>query len=58
MIEGMVRRIQDEAGEKMQVIATGGLAPLFTNSTDSIERSDINLTLYGLLSVHRRNQAP
>ena len=58
LIEGMVQRIQDETGEKMQVIATGGLAPLFTDATDSIERSDTNLTLYGLLSVHRRNRAP
>jgi type III pantothenate kinase len=58
MIEGMVRRIQDEAGSKMQVIATGGLAPLFNEATDSIERADTNLTLYGLLSVHRRNRAP
>ncbi|HJO71935.1 MAG TPA: type III pantothenate kinase [Rhodospirillales bacterium] len=57
MIEGMVRRIQDETESKMQVIATGGLAPLFSEATDSIERADTNLTLYGLLSVHRRNRA-
>ena len=37
------------------VIATGGLAPLFTDATDCIKRADLDLTLRGLLSLYRRN---
>jgi len=55
MIEGLVARIQKEAGIDMKVIATGGLAPLFAEATDVILRADPYLTLNGLLSVHRRN---
>ncbi len=55
MIEGMVQRIEREAGGPMTVVATGGLAPLFANATDVIDRIDSDLTLRGLLEVHRRN---
>ena len=34
LIEGLVRRISEERGETMGVIATGGLAPLFAGATD------------------------
>ncbi len=55
MIEGMVGRIEEEYGARMNVIATGGLAPLFVDSTDCINGADPDLTLRGLLSVHIRN---
>ena len=55
MIEGVVRRIEEEAGVSMTVIATGGLASLFANATDIIRHIDSDLTLRGLLEVHRRN---
>lgn len=55
MIEGLVRRIKDEFGEPMSVIATGGLAPLFNDATSAIDRLDPELTLRGLLVIHRRN---
>ena len=57
MIEGLVQRIQGEFGSPMEVIATGGLAPLFAEATDVIKCSDVDLTLRGLLTIHRRNQA-
>jgi len=56
LIEGLVKRIKDELGNEMDVIATGGLAPLFTASTDVIKLSDDELTLRGLLAIHRRNR--
>ncbi len=56
MIEGMVVRIRAEFGSPMDVIATGGLAPLFTEATACIKEADPDLTLRGLLAVHRRNQ--
>ncbi len=55
MIEGMVARIRQEYGAQLDVIATGGLAPLFTECTAAIPRSDPDLTLKGLLAVHRLN---
>lgn len=55
MIEGVVQRIERETGETMTVVATGGLAPLFAGATDIIDHIDSDLTLRGLLEVHRRN---
>jgi len=39
----------------MPVIGTGGLSALFEASTDCIQEADTELTLRGLLSIHRRN---
>ena len=56
LIEGVTRRLKDEQGEAMTVIATGGLAPLFAQATDAIDHLDRDLTLRGLVSIYRRNQ--
>lgn len=58
LIEGMVRRIAEEAGDPMTVIATGGLASLFAEGTEAIHHHDPDLTLKGLREIHRRNAAP
>jgi type III pantothenate kinase len=55
MVEGLVARIEKEFGASMDVVATGGLAPLFTKATDRIKHSDQDLTMRGLLSIYRRN---
>ncbi|MBC7907166.1 MAG: type III pantothenate kinase [Rhodospirillaceae bacterium] len=55
LIEGLVKRIQEEFGSEMLVVATGGLAPLFAESTKVIHKLDPDLTLRGLLEIHRRN---
>ena len=55
LIEGIVARIRDEMGADMDVIATGGLAPLFTQATDIIKLSDDDLTLRGLLAIYQLN---
>ncbi len=55
LIEGLVRRIYDEYGREMPVIATGGLAPLFSKSTDIIDKIDTDLTLRGLLTIYQLN---
>lgn len=56
MLEGLVRRIREERGETMGTVATGGLAPLFANATDAIEKVDPDLTLWGLRLIYRRNR--
>ena len=59
LIEGLVARIRSEREalekRKMTVIGTGGLAPLFAEATAVIEHIDHDLTLRGLLQVHKRN---
>lgn len=56
LIEGLVSRIEKEFGQKMTVVATGGLAPLFMEATPVIDHLQGDLTLRGLLEIHRRNQ--
>lgn len=55
LIEGLVARIKAEWGKPMTVIGTGGVVSLFEGATDSIDHFDPDLTLRGLLEIHRRN---
>lgn len=56
LIEGLVKRIKDELGTPdMKVVATGGLSSLFFNASDAIDLTDKDLTLRGLLDIHRLN---
>jgi type III pantothenate kinase len=58
MIEGLVARIQGEYGDRLKVIATGGLAPLLAEGTSVIEVIDPDITLDGLRMLAERNPAP
>lgn len=55
LIEGLTVRIKQEFGQHMTVVATGGLAPLFAESTLMIDHLDTDLTLRGLAEIYRRN---
>jgi type III pantothenate kinase len=55
LIEGLVRRIRAERDEAMEVVGTGGLAPLFAGATESIDRVDPDLTIWGLRLIYRYN---
>lgn len=55
LVEGLVRRIREERGEPMGVVATGGLAPLFATEIEIIDKVDPDLTLWGLRLIHQRN---
>src|SRR5216683_5146843 len=55
LVEGLVERIKREFGGPMRVVSTGGLAPLFDGATDAIERTDPDLTLWGLRLIYQRN---
>ena len=56
MIEGTIQRICQELGNPVGVISTGGLAPLFSECSAVLERSDPHLTLKGLYTIYRRNR--
>ena len=58
LIEGLITRIKGEFGEAMKVVATGGLAPLFSEGTLMIEHIEPDLTLDGLRLLAERNPAP
>lgn len=55
LFEGLIERIEAEFGAPMKVIATGGLAPLFAGATRAFDHVDPDLTMRGLLEIHRRN---
>ena len=57
---GLVReicaRIKAERGVPMQVISTGGLAPLFQQAETLFDVFDEDLTMHGLTVIHRYNK--
>ena len=57
LIEGLIARIKAERGGPMTVIATGGVASLFHGATMAIDHFDSDLTIRGMLEIHRRNAA-
>ena len=57
LIEYLVASIQGEYGQKMRVIATGGVVSLFEGATDKIDYFDHDLTLRGLLEIYKRTLA-
>jgi len=55
LVEGLVERFRRELGPEMQVIATGGLAPLIAQETEVFEVVDLWLTLKGLRIIYELN---
>ena len=58
LIEGLLARIEVEYGAKLKAVATGGLAPLFSEGTTVLSTIDPDLTLDGLRLLSMRNKAP
>jgi type III pantothenate kinase len=58
LVDGMVFRIKKEMSTTPKVIATGGLAPLISNITETIENVESSLTLEGLriISEYLKNK--
>ncbi|MDR3326266.1 MAG: type III pantothenate kinase [Rhodospirillaceae bacterium] len=57
LIENIIKRIKYEFGSSMSVVATGGLASLFTKASSTIDHIDLNLTLRGLSKIYRLNSS-
>jgi len=58
LVEGLVTRIRREIAQPAKIVATGGLAPLFSEGTEIFDRIDPDLTLDGLRLLAERNPAP
>ena len=56
LVEGIVRQIRAERDRPMKVIATGGLAPLFAQDTAIFDFVEDDLTMHGLVLIHRYNK--
>ena len=56
LVEGIVRQIRAERGRAMRVIATGGLASLFDQGFDLFDAVEDDLTMQGLVLIHRYNR--
>jgi type III pantothenate kinase len=57
LVDGMVRAINRERGVESAVVATGGLAKVIAEVTETIQEVDELLTLYGLNLLHHRNHS-
>lgn len=60
LVEGIVARIQAEfkadSGAILEVVATGGLAPLFHGATPVLQHLDQEITTRGLIEIYQRNR--
>ena len=56
LVEGLVRRMQDELGARCAVVATGGLADVIAGETDAITAVEPYLTLEGLRIIYAMNR--
>lgn len=55
LIDGLVKRIKEEYGAPMKVVATGGIASLFEGASETIDAYDSDVTIRGLLEIYKRN---
>lgn len=56
LIEGIVREVRRERERPMKVIATGGLAPLFSQGTEIFDAIEDDLTMHGLVLINAYNK--
>lgn len=56
LVEGICKRIQEERGQKMKIIGTGGLSTLFAQGTEVFDHLDADLTVHGLVLIAGLNR--
>ena len=57
LVEGMIKRLQAAYGQKMTVIATGGLSQLFSQAIDGVDHHDPDLTINGMAIIYANRKA-
>lgn len=57
LVEGMIKRLQTAYGQKMTVIATGGLSQLFSEAIDGVDHHDPDLTINGMAIIYANRKA-
>ena len=56
LVDGIVNRIKKESKKELTVVATGGLAPLISDVSETIDHVEEFLTLKGLMIIFKKNQ--
>jgi type III pantothenate kinase len=56
LVREIAERIKGEYDRPMQVIGTGGLAPLFQDSLGLFDLVEDDLTMHGLTVIHAYNK--
>ncbi|QQA44207.1 type III pantothenate kinase [Pelagovum pacificum] len=56
LVRGICERIKGEYDKSMRIIGTGGLAPLFSSGDVLFDTIEDDLTMHGLLVIHRYNK--
>ena len=56
MVDGIVNRIKKEWDKEMTVVATGGLASVISDESETIKMVEEFLTLEGLMIIYERNR--
>ena len=56
LVDTIVNRMKKEIGYKVMVLATGGIAQLIVEESETIDHLEENLTLEGLLIIYKRNR--
>ena len=56
LVDGIVNRINRETGVNHRVIATGGMAEIIAEVSETIEKVDEDLTMEGLRLIYNRNR--
>lgn len=58
MLDGMIDRMEDELGEEVTIVATGGVARFIIPECTHSIHYDSDLTLKGLLKIYEKNNLP